>query len=187
MVLTIAFYFAFFPAPPILLLAGWHCYQPRSDPGKSADWALLRPLLPVLPACRLAQMPLRPSGWTLGRIVFVRIAVESCHWNTGVNVDLGPPPRLSNRRATMDPFFEETNSGDQRLPHDSGREVDEATLKSLGVLYWRIPLEEGGTGWEEKISECQPGEPSGRAGPLAHEARDGLGREVRGRIRAGRW
>ncbi|KAI0603251.1 Acireductone dioxygenase [Biscogniauxia sp. FL1348] len=29
--------------------------------------------------------------------------------------------------------------GDQRLPHDSGKDVGEADLKALGVLYYRMP------------------------------------------------
>lgn len=49
----------------------------------------------------------------------------------------------------MRAYFYDNIPGDQRLLHDSGESVDEATLKALGVLYWHIPLE----GNEERIED----------------------------------
>lgn len=54
-------------------------------------------------------------------------------------------------------FFFLVLSGDQRLAHDSGRQVSEDDLKALGVLYWRIPIDDEEDGkkkeWEKKIGE----------------------------------
>jgi len=30
--------------------------------------------------------------------------------------------------------------GDQRLPHDSGKPVDDSTLNSIGVFHWHVPV-----------------------------------------------
>ncbi|WVQ85147.1 1,2-dihydroxy-3-keto-5-methylthiopentene dioxygenase [Cryptococcus sp. DSM 104549] len=40
--------------------------------------------------------------------------------------------------------------GDQRLPHDSGHEISEPVLETLGVTYKRIDIDQGGE-WEKKI------------------------------------
>ncbi|KAK3948793.1 Acireductone dioxygenase ARD family [Pseudoneurospora amorphoporcata] len=39
----------------------------------------------------------------------------------------------------MKAYFYDNLPGDQRLPHDSGREVTVSDLERLGVLYFRIP------------------------------------------------
>ncbi|KAH9896097.1 1,2-dihydroxy-3-keto-5-methylthiopentene dioxygenase [Cubamyces lactineus] len=51
----------------------------------------------------------------------------------------------------MRAYYFDNAPGDQRLPHDSGREVPFDTLAALGVLYWRIPVDTPG-GWEAKIN-----------------------------------
>ena len=51
----------------------------------------------------------------------------------------------------MRAYYFDNAPGDQRLPHDSGREVPLETLAALGVLYWRIPVDTPG-GWEPKIN-----------------------------------
>ncbi|KAI1174169.1 family-domain-containing protein [Nemania sp. FL0916] len=43
----------------------------------------------------------------------------------------------------MRAYWYDNVAGDQRLPHDSGRDVDEALLKEIGVLYYRMPAMEG--------------------------------------------
>ncbi|KAI0480795.1 Acireductone dioxygenase ARD family [Xylariaceae sp. FL0804] len=39
----------------------------------------------------------------------------------------------------MRAYYYDNLEGDQRLPHDSGNEVDQAGLEKLGVLYYRLP------------------------------------------------
>ena len=41
----------------------------------------------------------------------------------------------------MRAYYFDNAPGDQRLAHDSGRVVPEATLHSVGVLHWRIPID----------------------------------------------
>ena len=43
----------------------------------------------------------------------------------------------------------DNNPGDQRLLHDSGWDVPEATLWSFEVLHWLIPVEN----WKKEINE----------------------------------
>ncbi|CDO72549.1 hypothetical protein BN946_scf184983.g32 [Trametes cinnabarina] len=50
----------------------------------------------------------------------------------------------------MRAYYYDNAPGDQRLPHDSGRDVPLETLAALGVLYWRIPVD-APEGWERKI------------------------------------
>ena len=45
--------------------------------------------------------------------------------------------------------FIDNNPGDQRLLHDSGWDVSEATLWSFEVLHWLIPVEN----WKKEINE----------------------------------
>lgn len=42
----------------------------------------------------------------------------------------------------MRAYYFDNVPGDQRLLHDSGRAVPESTLTSIGVLHWRIPVED---------------------------------------------
>jgi 1,2-dihydroxy-3-keto-5-methylthiopentene dioxygenase len=44
----------------------------------------------------------------------------------------------------MHAYFFDNLEGDQRLPHDSGTEVSEEVLRSLGVLHWHIPVDAEG-------------------------------------------
>ncbi|KAI2642782.1 Acireductone dioxygenase ARD family [Xylaria nigripes] len=39
----------------------------------------------------------------------------------------------------MRAYFYDNLAGDQRLPHDSGKNVDEEKLKEIGVLYFHMP------------------------------------------------
>ncbi|KAI0395364.1 Acireductone dioxygenase ARD family [Xylariaceae sp. FL0594] len=39
----------------------------------------------------------------------------------------------------MKAYWYDNLEGDQRLPHDSGKEVSEEELKKVGVLYYRMP------------------------------------------------
>jgi 1,2-dihydroxy-3-keto-5-methylthiopentene dioxygenase len=45
---------------------------------------------------------------------------------------------------SMHAYFFDNLEGDQRLPHDSGAEVSEEVLRSLGVLHWHIPVDAEG-------------------------------------------
>lgn len=45
----------------------------------------------------------------------------------------------------MHAYFMDDIPGDQRLPHDSGRDASDDILKSIGVLHWRIPIDEAGS------------------------------------------
>ncbi|KAF9228169.1 Acireductone dioxygenase [Gyrodon lividus] len=40
----------------------------------------------------------------------------------------------------MRAYYFDDLPGDQRLPHDSGKPVDDSVLKSIGVLHWHIPV-----------------------------------------------
>ncbi len=52
----------------------------------------------------------------------------------------------------MRAYYFDNLPGDQRLPHDSKRSVDNADLRRVGVLYWTIPLDqESSGGWESEI------------------------------------
>ncbi|KAF9239481.1 1,2-dihydroxy-3-keto-5-methylthiopentene dioxygenase [Melanogaster broomeanus] len=37
-------------------------------------------------------------------------------------------------------YYHDDLPGDQRLPHDSGKPVDDSTLKAIGVFHWHIPV-----------------------------------------------
>ena len=50
----------------------------------------------------------------------------------------------------MRAYYYDDIPGDQRLLHDSGVEVPVETLKSLGVSYWSIPVDEK---TDEKIDQ----------------------------------
>ncbi|KAI0067516.1 1,2-dihydroxy-3-keto-5-methylthiopentene dioxygenase [Artomyces pyxidatus] len=52
----------------------------------------------------------------------------------------------------MRAYYFDNVPGDQRLPHDSQRPVSEETLKGLGILHWRIPIDTPG-GWEPVIDD----------------------------------
>ena len=51
----------------------------------------------------------------------------------------------------MRAYFMDDIAGDQRLPHDSGREASNDVLKSIGVLHWHIPVDETGTYKDEVL------------------------------------
>ncbi|KAN0079810.1 Acireductone dioxygenase ARD family [Tylopilus felleus] len=51
----------------------------------------------------------------------------------------------------MRAYYFDNIPGDQRLPHDTGKPVDDAVLASIGVLHWHIPLPEPATGEYPKI------------------------------------
>ncbi|EMD31602.1 hypothetical protein CERSUDRAFT_119637 [Gelatoporia subvermispora B] len=51
----------------------------------------------------------------------------------------------------MRAYYFDSLPGDQRLPHDSTHPVSEETLKAIGVLYSRIPIDAAGQ-WEQKIN-----------------------------------
>jgi len=42
----------------------------------------------------------------------------------------------------MRAYYFDDLPGDQRLPHDSGKPVDAATLSAIGVLHWHIPVDD---------------------------------------------
>lgn len=57
----------------------------------------------------------------------------------------------------MRAYYFDNIIGDQRLLHDSGRPIDPAYLRKIGVLYWTIPVNTAG-GYEaeiDKIAEQQ--------------------------------
>jgi len=49
----------------------------------------------------------------------------------------------------MRAYYFDNIPGDQRLTHDSGKSVSPDLLKSFGVLYWSIPVEN----WEPQIND----------------------------------
>jgi 1,2-dihydroxy-3-keto-5-methylthiopentene dioxygenase len=51
----------------------------------------------------------------------------------------------------MRAYFFDNLEGDQRLPHDSGIEVSEEVLKSIGVLHWHIPVDAQGK-YEQEVA-----------------------------------
>ncbi|KAI0031099.1 1,2-dihydroxy-3-keto-5-methylthiopentene dioxygenase [Vararia minispora EC-137] len=52
----------------------------------------------------------------------------------------------------MRSYYFDNLPGDQRLLHDSGREVTVSQLEAIGARYWRIPIDEEGR-WEDKIND----------------------------------
>jgi 1,2-dihydroxy-3-keto-5-methylthiopentene dioxygenase len=54
----------------------------------------------------------------------------------------------------MRAYYFDNLPGDQRLPHNSERSVDESVLRKVGVLHWSIPLDqEAPGGWESEIDK----------------------------------
>jgi len=52
----------------------------------------------------------------------------------------------------MRAYYFDNLPGDQRLPHESERSVDDADLHKLGVLHWTVPLNQKAPGgWESEI------------------------------------
>jgi 1,2-dihydroxy-3-keto-5-methylthiopentene dioxygenase len=53
----------------------------------------------------------------------------------------------------MRAYYFDNLPGDQRLPHNSERSVDDAVLDKLGVLHWTIPQDPDAPGaWESEIN-----------------------------------
>lgn len=52
----------------------------------------------------------------------------------------------------MRAYYYDNIEGDQRLPHDSGKDVSQETLSSIGVSYFHIPIDAEGA-WEKAIDE----------------------------------
>ena len=50
----------------------------------------------------------------------------------------------------MRAYYFDNTPGDQRLPHDSGKSVDNADLRKLQVIHWTISLDQEG-GWVSEI------------------------------------
>lgn len=170
MVLTLAFYFAFFPAPPILLLAGWHCYQPRSDPGKSADWALLRPWLPVLPAFRLANAPFGLRDDTLLPPVSYASPSNRATGTPGSTSTSGLHLAFQIGAQRWTPFSrKQTAATNDSRTTRAARSMNRRSSRwgcCIGGSRWMEPRSSG----RKRLVSSQPGEPSGRAGPSAHES-----------------
>jgi 1,2-dihydroxy-3-keto-5-methylthiopentene dioxygenase len=52
----------------------------------------------------------------------------------------------------MRAYYYDNLPGDQRLPHNSERSVDNAVLRKIGVLHWTIPQDqESPGGWQSEI------------------------------------
>ncbi|KAG2142244.1 Acireductone dioxygenase ARD family [Suillus bovinus] len=51
----------------------------------------------------------------------------------------------------MRAYYFDNLEGDQRLPHDSGMDVSDEILKSIGVLHWHIPIDSEGK-YEQEIA-----------------------------------
>ncbi|KAG2347557.1 Acireductone dioxygenase [Suillus weaverae] len=51
----------------------------------------------------------------------------------------------------MRAYYFDNLEGDQRLPHDSGMDVSDEALKSIGVLHWHIPIDVEGK-YEQEIA-----------------------------------
>ncbi|KAF8124357.1 Acireductone dioxygenase ARD family [Boletus edulis] len=51
----------------------------------------------------------------------------------------------------MRAYFMDDIPGDQRLPHDSGREISDDVLRSIGVLHWHIPIDGAGAYKDEVL------------------------------------
>ncbi|KIJ18083.1 hypothetical protein PAXINDRAFT_110533 [Paxillus involutus ATCC 200175] len=52
----------------------------------------------------------------------------------------------------MRAYYMDDLPGDQRLPHDSGKEASDEVLNSIRVLHWSIPIDEAGT-YKDKVLE----------------------------------
>jgi len=52
----------------------------------------------------------------------------------------------------MRAYYYDNRDGEPTLPHDSGREVEPAALKAMGVLHWSIPADPKGK-WQEEIDK----------------------------------
>jgi 1,2-dihydroxy-3-keto-5-methylthiopentene dioxygenase len=50
----------------------------------------------------------------------------------------------------MRSYYFDNLPGDQRLLHDSGKEVTIGQLEAIGAKYWQIPIDEE---WEDKINQ----------------------------------
>ena len=70
----------------------------------------------------------------------------------------------------MRAYYFDNIAGDQRLPHDSGRDVSEETLQSLGVFHWSIPIENQ----EKEINEVAK-EREYRNRDIINVTKEGLG------------
>lgn len=53
----------------------------------------------------------------------------------------------------MRAYYYDNLDGSPSLAHDSGKSVDEAALKALGILYWAIPVDEETGHWHKQIDE----------------------------------
>ena len=53
----------------------------------------------------------------------------------------------------MRAYYFDNQPGDQRLPHETERPVDNANLRKLGILHWTIPLDQDAPpgGWQSEI------------------------------------
>jgi len=52
----------------------------------------------------------------------------------------------------MHAYYLDNLEGDQRLPHDSGTDVPEEVLRSIGVLHWNIPIDIEGKYEQEAVA-----------------------------------
>ena len=52
----------------------------------------------------------------------------------------------------MRAYYYDNSDGLPTDPHDSGRAVDAAVLKAMGVLYWSIPVDPQGE-WEKQVDK----------------------------------
>jgi 1,2-dihydroxy-3-keto-5-methylthiopentene dioxygenase len=52
----------------------------------------------------------------------------------------------------MRAYYLDNLEGDQRLPHDSGTDVPEEVLRSIGVLHWHIPIDIEGKYEQEAVA-----------------------------------
>jgi len=85
----------------------------------------------------------------------------------------------------MRAYYFDNLPGDQRLPHESERSVDNTDLHKLGVLHWTIPLDQGTPGWESEIDRI-----AAQQGPQGYKNRDtidvtkeGLGNQYEAKIK----
>ncbi|KAG2050237.1 Acireductone dioxygenase [Suillus hirtellus] len=82
----------------------------------------------------------------------------------------------------MRAYYFDNLEGDQRLPHDSGMDVSDEVLKSIGVLHWHIPIDAEGK-YEQEIAAVAK-ERSYRNHDIVSISKEGLGDEFETKIKS---
>jgi 1,2-dihydroxy-3-keto-5-methylthiopentene dioxygenase len=82
----------------------------------------------------------------------------------------------------MRAYYFDNLEGDQRLPHDSGMDVSDEILRSIGVLHWRIPIDAEGK-YEQEIAAIAK-ERNYKNHDIVAISKEGLGDEFETKIKS---